>query len=114
MKGVCGLLIFPDGYKGATSGDGIATLNVTAAAYPDNSIPDVTWTSMETSGAVFLPAAGYRYLSYVFDVGSDGYYWSSTPYEYQGGLAYDMYFYSNNVYTDSNLREFGSAVRVVR
>ena len=41
------------------------------------------------SGAsIFLPAAGYRYGSSLNLAGSDGYYWSSMPYEGNGGLAY--------------------------
>lgn len=36
------------------------------------------WSAMESAGAVFLPAAGYRLGSDVNSVGSDGRYWSST------------------------------------
>ena len=114
VKGVCGLLIFPDGYKGATSGVGIATLNVTDAAYPDNSIPDDTWTSMETSGAVFLPAAGFRNnTGGVNAVGSSGLYWSSTPDKDSNSGAYRLYC-RLGVSTEDGARTNGYAVRLVR
>ena len=37
------------------------------------------WDAMEESGAVFLPAAGYRDEKYVRSVQSTGAYWTSTP-----------------------------------
>ena len=42
-------------------------------------------------GSIFLPAAGSFWDGELFDVGSDGYYWSSTPYdEYRaGGLGFN-------------------------
>ena len=33
-----------------------------------------------SSKSIFLPAAGYGYDSYLYRLGSDGVYWSSTPY----------------------------------
>ena len=41
---------------------------------------------------IFLPAAGYRRESSLFDAVSFGYYWSSTPYESYGGNAYLLSF----------------------
>ena len=89
-----GLVILPDGTDASvmssiTSTDALATL-----------------------GAVFLPAAGFRYGTYVYGVGWSGYYWSSTP----GGsnYAYYMNFYSGNVFTSLSGRNDGYSVRLVR
>lgn len=68
---------------------------------------------MEAAGAVFLPAAGYRYSTSVYLVGDDGFYVSSTPSDYYN--AYFMHFIGNNVYPakDGN-RYNGKSVRLVR
>lgn len=64
-----------------------------------------TWTTQNgvkgykvtgPSGAsIFLPAAACRYGSSLFLAGSDGYYWSSTPGEYDDYRAYALYFGSS-------------------
>ena len=36
------------------------------------------WQKMEHAGAVFLPAAGYRYKNEVYDVYVRSYYWTSS------------------------------------
>ena len=63
--------------------------------------------------SIFLPAAGYRDGTGVGNVGSGGYYWSSSPYnEFR---AYNVSFYSG--YLDLqfvNGRFFGFSVRLVR
>lgn len=64
---------------------------------------------------VFLPAAGYRGSAGVGDVGSYGYYWSSTPYSNGVNDAYDVYFYSGNMNPQgSNYRYNGFSVRLAR
>ena len=48
------------------------------------------WATMESAGAVFLPAAGDRIGTDVLNVGSDGRYWSASP---SGtSIAYYLYF----------------------
>ena len=68
---------------------------------------------MESAGAVFLPAAGYRDGTDVDYVGSAGYYWSATPYD--ASNAYELYFnsYSLNPPRDDG-RYRGQSVRLVR
>ena len=64
----------------------LATLSLTASAQKNQSerftIPNTydaqAWLSMENAGAVFLPAAGYRSGTSVYDLGTEGRYWSST------------------------------------
>lgn len=76
----------------------------------------VGWKHMEEAGAVCLPAAGYRTGNVgdtvIHNVGSNGYYWSSTPY---GSLiAYDLNFNSGNVNPAYDyVRSRACAVRLV-
>ena len=51
------------------------------------------WSKLEAAGAVFLPASGYRYGSWLNDVQYGGYYWSAT--ESSSYFAYVLYFTSD-------------------
>ena len=63
--------------------------------------------------SIVLPAAGYRYCDGSVDnVGSCGYYWSSTPRGSKG--AWFLFFYSGGVYLDYGSRCHGLSVRLVR
>ncbi|MCQ2314879.1 MAG: hypothetical protein MJZ56_06915 [Bacteroidales bacterium] len=118
VNGVNGLLIFPDGYNNGVSivdGTivGVADVNVAGANYPSSSIPDDKWAEMESSGVVFLPAAGYRNGTEFTNVGSDGYYWASDA--ANPSNAYSVYFHSGNVNQNYSFsRIYGSTVRLVR
>ena len=66
-----------------------------------------------TDKSIFLPAAGYRNDADLGNVGSYGYYWSSSlhtdgPYD-----AWYVYFYSDSVRRSSNYRYYGLSVRPV-
>ena len=87
VNGVGGLIIFADNYTGATSGL--------------TSIPE---------GAVFLPAAGFRYGTDVRSVGQ-GFYSSSTPNVYN---AYYMFFFSGSASVGDYDRIRGNSIRLVR
>lgn len=64
------------------------------------------------SGAsITLPAAGYRYDSSVSRVGSDGDYWSSTP--YGSDYSYGLDFNSDHCYVSYYGRSYGFSVRLV-
>ncbi len=93
---VKGLVILPDGTEN-----------------PSTVMGGITSTSdLASSGAVFLPAAGSRDGTDVVNVGSNGYYWSSSP---SGSYyAYSMGFYSGRVDTYNGNRDYGSSVRLVR
>ncbi len=62
---------------------------------------------------IFLPAAGYRDNSDLDDVASCGYYWSSSLDVYYSYHAYQLYFLSYGVYSDSYNRHRGQSVRPV-
>ena len=79
-----------------------------------------TWTSSpagrtwKMSGAnVSFPASGYRNYSYgtLSYVGSNGYYWTATPYGTYYGR--QLYFYSSYTYWSNLYRATGYAVRAV-
>ena len=68
-----------------------------------------------TDQTIWYPAAGYRYLSNgsLDSVGSDGYYWSATPYD---NNAYRLYFSNDgHVYPSAyNYRAYGYSVRCLQ
>ena len=112
IDGVGGLIILPDSWtlpSGCLFTPGFASSD---NDWTRNSYTFAQWTQMEVSGAVFLPAAGNRY-SGVQDVGGNGYYWSSAP--YNEGSAYLMYFNSNYLRAAGNgYRSYGLSVRPVQ
>ncbi len=118
VNGVNGLLIFPDGYNNNVripdgSITGVANVNeVETINYPLNSIPADTWAAMESSGVVFLPAAGYREGTSMNGVGTDGFYWSNLFLDSQ--KAFYMGFDLSSVGTNSWYRYTGGSVRLVR
>lgn len=113
VVGKPGIIIFPDTY---THPDGVtapSSINTAGAAFTVNSYDATAWGKMETAGCVFLPAAGYRFGTSVYNAGSNGYYWSSTV--TNASRAYYVYFYSGyldpaNYYN----RYYGFSVRLVR
>ena len=67
---------------------------------------DKSWTVSNTPPSAadagnyfFLPALGYYLLGQLYEVGSYGYYWSSSAYLWDlvGGFAYYLYFNSGSV-----------------
>lgn len=82
-----------------------------------------TWTTQNgvngykfigsNGNSVFLPAAGYVWGGQLYIVGSDGYYWSSTPRGEDGGyeLGFDSY---DTGWSGYSSRHNGHSVRPVR
>ena len=77
----------------------------------------LSWSSNNAQGAfasaLKLPVAGYRYDSNgsLFNVGTFGYYWSSTVY---GVYSHYLFFNSSNAFMDGNFRASGSSVRCLK
>jgi len=67
----------------------------------------------ENGNLIFLPAAGYRYESLLYDAGNLGYYWISAPYDGNTDDVYYLCFYSGNHDMDWFVRSLGRAVRPV-
>ena len=63
--------------------------------------------------SIFLPAAGCRGGSSLYDAGSGGYYWSSTPRESDSRNAWYLYFDSSVYFMGSYSRDDGRSVRPV-
>lgn len=95
VNGTKGVVLYPDNYTGAT--------------YTGSD-----WSTFEDAGCVFLPVAGLRSGTSVSEVGSEGYYWSSTSNSSEN--AYIVYFVGGNAEPDatSSFRNSGLSVRLVK
>ena len=115
VNGVNGLIFLPDNWTcpaGVTFKSGYhSSYGVDYyAAY--QTFTAEQWSKLESAGAVFLPAAGYRYGSYVCVVQSIGDYWSAS--EYNNYYAYYLYFLSDEANMEYNNRYNGLSVRLVK
>ena len=114
VNGVNGLILLPDGWTcpddvtfklGFHENEGKEYY----ASYQTFSSSD--WAKLEASGAVFFPAAGYRYGSDIGNVQGYGYYWSATEYY---GLADNLYFNSDKADMGGGYLYRGYSVRLVK
>ena len=71
-------------------------------------------TSKRNGNSIFLPAAGYRSSSSLYNAGSDGNYWPRTLNESGPSGARNLFFGSGDIGTRSNSRYNGRSVRPVR
>ena len=113
VNDVKGVVVLPDNWLESTY-----TLNNTNSNNSDfnsNIINAEEWTNtLESNGAVFLPAAGYRYSNVqVYYAGGRGFYWSASYDSWD--KAYSLNFSINSVNANSNNARFdGHSVRLVR
>ena len=113
VAGVNGVILFPDGWTYPTnlSESSTSEANFTSGTSDwSNSYTAADWANMEANGAVFLPAAGNRVVTGVSDVGSKGYYWSSSAYSESD--ACNLIF--GKVSQGAYIRFYGLSVRLVR
>ena len=88
--------------------------------YYDNRYTISQWYKMEDNGAVFLPAAGYRWENFVFNTNLQGMYWGTTPDRHNTlyGISYtasSVSFANYYIYPAvQNQCIYGYAVRLVR
>lgn len=108
--GMAGVILLPDNWSDDKYS--LNNYNTTVAAFTGNTIDPSGWATLEAEGCVFLPAAGSRNGTSVSNVGSSGYYWSST---YKDSFrAYYVLFFSDNVNpSNGNNRYNGNSVRLV-
>ena len=78
-----------------------------------NGVSGYKVTSKVNSNYIFLPAAGYRYGSLLYNAGSNGYYWSSNPIGSDSGSAHRLYFSSSFQRMIYDGRYYGQSVRPV-
>ena len=78
-----------------------------------NGVSGRRFTSKKNGNRIFLPAAGYRTLYQINNVGSDGFYWSSSLHTEAPDHAYNLTFSSTEVQALSNYRFTGRTVRPI-
>ena len=112
VDNVKGVILLPDDWSRS-----YYTLNMTnqsGASFNSNVIFSSTWTSsLESHGAVFLPAAGYRDGTTVSNVGVDGRYWSASPWDLSNAIFVDFNIYSIETTMSYHPRSRGHSVRLV-
>ena len=110
VKNVNGVILLPDDWS--TNTYSLSNTNTSNASFSSNTISASQWSVLEQAGVVFLPAAGYRYGTSVYSVGSNGDYWSASYYDYKD--AFGVYFSDSNLDAYRNhSRYFGQSVRLV-
>ena len=122
VAGVCGLILLPDNWvlpTGISFNSGETSFRVFGEPnyHTKNIISSGDWQKMESAGAVFLPAAGYRmYGTKVFEVSELGACWSSTGAEYNNvpEVAFALSIESDDIEIANFFRISGQPVRLVR
>ena len=114
VNGVGGVILFPDSYTHPDDVTAPTGVNSTSdTGWNGNSYTAADWTKMESAGCVFLPAAGYRGGSSVYSPGTQGRYWSATP--YSTNKANFMFFISSILSpAGPDDRYYGCSVRLVQ
>ncbi|MBP9986832.1 MAG: hypothetical protein KBT44_02760, partial [Bacteroidales bacterium] len=116
VGGVEGIIILPDTFTDPMKNNGNAAFAPKSSTGWTANIYTIggNWEAMETAGAVFLPAAGFRSGSdFLSDVYGYGYYCSSTVIDCE--RAYYMYFTSDgvNTYHSAERDRHGHSIRLV-
>ncbi|MBR1517104.1 MAG: hypothetical protein IJ620_03050 [Bacteroidales bacterium] len=93
----CGVVILPDNWNSRE----MRTIKPNGI-FTENKFEGETWTKMQSNGAVFLPAAGYRTLKSPGVMKMNGLYWSvnANPNAQRADYIYGLVF--NTGYTDLN------------
>ena len=120
--GVNGMVLLPDNWTqpdGITFNTGVADEQDATLYAAQNNYNAAQWAAMESAGAVFLPAAGWReyVTSTSFNINLKteyGTYWSSTPTSDDQTKAMRLDFYSNKLEVTGGGRYNGFSVRLVR
>lgn len=108
VNGINGMILFSDDYA-----DPAACPTKAACAAAMQNVTSAQWALMDAAGAVFLPAAGCRPGSSVYDAGSFGFYWSSTAYDVN--TAYCFTFNEGEALANLDYsRSSGLSVRLVK
>ncbi len=112
VNDVNGIIIVPDDWS--VSVYWLNNVNNDDAAFSTNTISISDWnTALESAGCVFLPAAGSRVSTTLYQVGTKGSYWSSSRVGYDGGKTF--VFSSQQVASSVDKdRVQGQSVRLVQ
>ena len=112
VNSIPGLIILPDDWS--ASYYTLSSTNTTNAEFAANTVTSANWASaFEVHGAVFLPAAGFRQNTSLFETLTGGYYWSSTNWD--SNYVVRMIFKGSSVYVTGtgNAAPLGHSVRLV-
>jgi hypothetical protein len=110
VNNVNGVILLPDDWN--ISYYDLNDTDTNTANFASNTISASEWDTLEQHGAVFLPAAGFRFGVSVKSVGVNCYYWSST--HVNRLYAYGVYVTdSNMIVGDGSNRTYGRSVRLV-
>lgn len=112
VNDVNGIVLLPDNWN--SSYYPLNNTNKAYASYSSNTITSEQWNTLEQKGAIFLPAGGYRFGTYVDEDAFFGYYWSAS---YNGSSfnAYHVYFGDTSLNAMGNYyRCMGLSVRLVQ
>ncbi len=120
VNNVNGVILLPDDWS--TSYHALSSTDTGNAAFTANEIDASTWaSSLEAHGAVFLPAAGCRYIdgennNYATATELAGFYWSSVRYDdgYYNDKAYNFFFNPELVEASYSTKNGGCSVRLVK
>ena len=105
-----GVIILPDNWDPSVYA--LYETNDANAEYTSNVIGEYGWSQMEANGVVFLPAAGNRSGLTIDNVGSKGFYWS-TSHQGSGNAFYTQIEASNMSVLNTAYRYKGFSVRLV-
>ena len=96
-------------YDTEKSADGSTDLRTTYKNYNNNSssINSGVPSAADAGNYFYLPALGWYYSGLLYDVGSNGNYWSSSAHPWVSNRAYYLYFYSGGVEVGNGTRDFG-------
>ena len=109
VEGNVGIIILPDEWNKPQG----VSLKTSGSTYSSNIFTASQWRTLESAGAVFLPAAGRRDGVELFNIGNDGDYWSSS--RHSEGRAYNVDFSNGNLTPNDNSKmKQAFAVRLVK
>lgn len=110
VSGKNGIILLPDNWS--TSTYTLHNANSDNASFDSNVISSSDWNTLQSAGAVFLPAAGSRAGTSVSGSDASGYYWSSSCYnDYYACLL----GFNNTTLSpyQNDYKYYGQSVRVV-
>ncbi len=108
VNNVHGIILIPDNFE---TPSGLTFTAGLGNQFDTNQFTESEWETMQSAGAVFLPAAGYRDADseHVLEVGDMIDYWSSTE---LASLYYEE-DYGFNIEDEYNYKTYGCSVRLV-
>lgn len=116
VAGVSGLILFPDNYCHPSGVAAIVNADAvnSSSVFTDNVFDETVWSSLESAGCVFLPAAGDRNRQDLDSVNYHGEYWSSTAASDQTSYFVVIFPRGVRVPLYECVRQIGCSVRLVR